>query len=369
MDNPNERGLHTSASAAEADSLCAGRHLFQREMPDVKSEDAEAGTNVHDALGKGSPDGLDLEGQELYDRCQGIEKEVVARYFGLDAPPPPEREKRLWIAWTQTTGGLQHSGQPDALYRCKARALIIDYKTGRNETPASPSNMQLRDLAVLGWANKPLLNEIAVAIIQPWVTSKPEICVYKADDIKKASQLLLARVQASNDKSAPRVAGELQCKYCRARSKCPEYQKFATAIVPMGDRSIVDIPVDDWTPQQCAVFLGSLGRAEKWLEECKSKMKALIKANPSAVPGWTLKPGVVRESITDAQTVFNRFSELGGSLEQFMGCITIGKAKVKEQVAGVTKTKGKALEAVMDGLTAGCVEAKESEPSLKKVGA
>jgi hypothetical protein len=229
--------------------------------------------------------------------------------------------------------------------------------------------MQLRDLAVLGWANKPLLNEIGVAIIQPWVTGKPEICSYKADDIKKSAQLLLERVQASNDKSAPRVAGELQCKYCRAKSKCPEYQKFASSIVPVGDRSIVDIPVDDWTPQQRAVFLEGLGRAEKWLADCKAKMKELIKGDPNAVPGWALKPGVVRESITDPQEVFNRFSELGGSLEQFMGNITVSKGNLKEQVAAVTKSKGKALEAIMDKLTAGCVEAKESEPQLKKVGA
>ena len=367
--NPQERGIHTSASAAQADSLCPGRHLFQRGMPDAKSEDAEAGTRVHSALCKGNPEGLDLEGHELYDRCQAIEQALLVQFFGpeiANLKAFPDREKRLWISWAQA-GGLQHSGQPDALFRYKSKALIIDYKTGRAEAPASPTNMQLRDLAVLGWVNKPLLNEIGVAIIQPWVSGKPEICSYKIDDIKKSVQLLLARVQASNDTSAPRVAGELQCKYCRAKSKCPEYQKFAAAIVPVGDRSLVDIPVDDWTPQQCSIFLNGLGRAEKWLLDCKGRMKELIALKPDAVPGWTLKPGVRRESITDAQQVFTRFSELGGSLEQFMDCITVGKTKLKEQLAVTTKSKGKALEANLSKLTEGCVEVKETEPQLKKV--
>jgi hypothetical protein len=340
-------------------------------MPDIKTEAAQIGDRVHAALCKGSSEGLNIDEHELYERCQKIEQELLTRYFGPEIASMkafPNREKRIWIEWAQHDG-LRHSGQPDAVYRYKRQALVIDYKTGRDEVPVSPKNMQMRDLAVLNWVNMPLLSETAVAIIQPWVTATPELCVYKLDDIKTSITHLLARVQASNDPSAPRVAGELQCKYCRAKSKCAEYQKFAGAMVPVGDKSIVDIPVANWTPAQCGIFLNNLSRAKKWLAECEEAMKELAKAKADAIPGWALQPGARRETITDAQKVFNRFSELGGSLEQFMDCITVGKTKLKTELAAVTKEKGKALEKSLGALTLDCVTVKESEPSLKKVEA
>ena len=363
------RGKWTSASAAEADALCQGRHRAQLGIPDKTSEAAETGNRVHAALCKGSSQGLDIDETELFDRCQKIEQDCLLRYFGpeiANLKAFPDREKRLWISWVQA-GGIQHSGQPDAVFRYKTKLLVVDYKTGRDEVAVSPKNMQMRDLAVLNWVNKPLLTEIGVVVIQPWITSTPEICSYNKEDIKIAVQQMFLRVQASNNPSAPRVAGELQCKYCRAKSGCPEYAKFATSVVPIADRSIVDIPVDNWTPEQCTVFLNNYPRAFKWLEEAKDAMKELIKLKPDAVPGWTLKAGARVETITDAQKVFNRFSELGGSLETFMKCIKVGKTDLKEAVALTTKKKGKGLEAEMDKLLIECVEVSEKAPSLKKV--
>jgi hypothetical protein len=346
--------------------------LAQRDMPDIKTEQAETGNRVHAALSAENQavarEALNLEDGELYDRCVAIENRVLQQYFGGETEAmtaKPVREKRYWINWLKHK--LEHSGQPDVVYRKGAKALIIDYKTGRDEVTESPRNMQMRDLAVAVWINSPLLQEIAVAIVQPWVTGEPELCVYKEPDIKRAIDEMLVRVSASNNPSSARVAGELQCKYCRAKSRCAEYQKWASAIVPVGDRSIVDIPTADWTPDQCAIFLNGLGRAEKWLADCKTSMKELLKLKADSIPGWALKPGVRRETITNAQEVFGRFSKLGGSLEQFMGCIAVGKTKLKEQLAAVTKEKGKSLEKSLNALTLDCVEVKESEPMLKKV--
>jgi len=367
----NSRGRWTSASSAQADALCNGRHLAQRDMPDIKTEQAETGNRVHAALAKDNqaePHGLSLEDGELFDRCVAIENKILQQYFGTNGDAmtaKPVREKRYWVNWLKNK--LEHSGQPDVVYRRGAKVLIIDYKTGRDEVTESPRNMQMRDLAVAVWINSPLLQEIAVAIVQPWVTGEPELCVYKEADIRRAIDEMLVRVSASNNPASARVAGELQCKYCRAKSKCSEYQKWATAIVPVGDKGIVDVPVSDWTPDQCAIFLNGLGRAEKWLADCKTSMKELLKLKADSVPGWTLKPGMRRETITNAQEVFGRFNKLGGTLEQFMDCITVGKTKLKERVASVTKEKGKALEKSLNALTLDCVEVKESEPMLKKV--
>jgi hypothetical protein len=64
--------------------------------------------------------------------------------------------------------------------------------------------------------------------------------------------------------------------------------------------------------------------------------------------------------------VFASFSETGGTLEQFMECITVGKTKLKEAVGAVTKKKGKSLDAALTEIIGGNVEAKTTEPTLSK---
>jgi hypothetical protein len=366
---PQLRGLWTSASNSAADRACPGRHLAQRALPDDKSEASQAGDRIHAALAKQDPAGLDLEETEMYDRCKRVEEALVIAYFGADVAQMkmfPSREKRQWIEW-MNEGGLRHSGQADAIYRRKDKALVIDYKTGRNETAGSPHNLQLRDLAVLNWVNMPLLTEIGVAIIQPWITEKPDICAYKLPDIKKGITELLARVKASNDSASQRVAGDVQCRFCRAKPNCAEYQAWAGTLVPMVDRTIFEVPVAEWTPEQRASFLNNLGPAEKILAECKEAMKAGLKEDPAFVPGWGLKDGQKRDTIVNAQAVFSSFSETGGTLEQFMECITVGKTKLKEALSAVTKKKGKALDAALTEVIGGNVESKTTEPTLTKL--
>lgn len=124
--------------------------------------------------------------------------------------------------------------------------------------------------------------------------------------------------------------------------------------------------LSEMEPLKRAELVDRILVATKLIEEIKRQAKELIKANPDAIPGYSLGKPRVTETVTNPQEVFNRFSAIGGSLEQFMGCITVGKTKLKEQVAGIAKVKGKALESKMEELTVGCVESKESEPSIVK---
>lgn len=369
MTTTQDRGEFTSASSAQADSLCAGRFQAQKGCPDIKSSDAEYGTTVHAALAKGDPAGLNTEQVDIYDACLEIEGRMLVKYFGQEVEglkPRPVCEKRFWIEWPD---GLKHSGQVDRVHRKGTKALIVEWKTLSGDQPASPKNMQLRDQVCLFDANSQLLSEIAVCVVQPLATWQPELCVYTRPDIEKARDLMYARVKASNAPGAARTPGEAQCKWCRAKSKCPEYTKFATAIIPQEDESakwIRSVPVSEWSPEQRVLFLNHVGRAQQWLDDCVEAMKKLLAEDPAAIPGFELKPGNKRETITNPQEVFNRFSAKGGSLEQFMGCISVAKSKLKEQLAAATKTKGKALDSQLKEITAGLVEINENKPSLKR---
>jgi uncharacterized protein DUF2800 len=361
-----QRGTHTSASNAAADARCQGRHLMQRGLPDIKSEAAEHGTTVHDALAKQSPEGLTIEQEEIYDACNALEAKLVAQFFpdAAGAKSVPIREKRYWIGWAD---GLRHSAQIDSVHRKGTRALIVEYKTLAGAVGVTPQNMQLRDQACVYDHNCPLLTEIGVAVVQPLFTHSPEITVYTKADITRSLAELYQRVNLSNKPNAPRTPGEIQCKWCRAAKAgtCPEYNRWAAVTVTQ-DQNLIEVPVSQWTPAMRATFLDRFENAQKWLDMNYAYLKLELKNNPDAIPGYELKPGAVKSTIINPQAVFTAFSEAGGTLEQFMECISVGKGDLKAAVKSVTKAKGKKLDAALEGIIGQNIQTKQNEPSIVK---
>jgi hypothetical protein len=315
---------------------------------------------------------LSLEQREMFDACREIEGKLRDQYFGAGAgdnknPMRVFRERRFWLKLTSRDGkGLfEHSGQADVVFKHGTRLLVLDYKTLAGDKTDSPKNGQLRDLAVLAAGEIVGTQEVAVAIVQPLFTHSPEVCLYGPDDLKRAALELYGRIVRSNDPQSPRVAGAIQCAYCLAKLNCREYQAWAGAMVN-APLSILEVPVAQWTGEQCAIFLATEGVARKWLDVCRDAVKARVEADPSAVPGWALKPGAVTEKITDPQACFDRFAALGGDIKQFMMTVSVGKGKLKEAIHEVTAAKGQQLDKAVKALTEGITEQKQNAPSLVK---
>lgn len=305
---------------------------------------------------------------DIYESCRSIEQKVVMQFFGVDAPTAeaskPFREQRYWIHWKDE---LKHSGQIDCAHKVKTRAIIVEYKTLAGDVPGSPENIQLRDQVCLFDYNTPLLSEICAVVIQPLVTHSPRITVYKREHIAQAMKEMHDRVAASNNPNSPRVPGEMQCKYCRAATAgvCKEYNAWASPMVAK-DVALVTTPVKDWSPSQRAGFCSMRAVAQKWLDNTTDAMKELLKADPDAIPGWMLEEGDERKTIINAQSVFERFSEMGGTLVQFMDCISIGKGDLKKAIAAHTKAKGKTLEKELEAVIGADFTTKVCEPSLSR---
>ena len=315
---------------------------------------------------------MTLDQREIFDSCRKIEGKLRDDYFGAGAgdnknPMRVFRERRFWLKLTSRDGkGLyEHSGQADVVFKHGTRLLICDYKCLPANKTDSPKNGQLRDLAVLAAGEIVGTQEVAVAIVQPLFTHSPEVCLYGPEDLKRAALELYGRVVKSNDPKSPRVAGAIQCAYCLAKLNCREYQAWAGAMVA-SPLSILEVPVAQWTGEQCAVFLDNEAVARKWLDGCWDAVKARVEADPAAVPGWALKPGAVTEKINDPQACFDRFAALGGDIKQFMGTVSVGKGKLKEAIHEVTGAKGAALDKAVKALTEGITEQKQNAPSLVK---
>lgn len=368
MDQSNERGKWTSASNAGPDGLCAGRHLAQASFPDKRTKDAAFGDAIHQALAAQKPDGLETGQADIYEACNNITTKLCAQYFGKDAEKITVfRHRRLWVHWQKPDGTLDmsHSGEPDFAAVYGTKALIIDYKTLAGEVPASPRNMQLRDLSVLLKGQNIITAEVGAAIVQPFVTYEPELCVYNLDDLNRAAMEMTERVRASNNPSSQRTAGEEQCKFCRAKLACGTYQKWHGSSVPQLS-SLISVPVTSWSPEQRAEYCDRRTIAYKWLSDCDDAIKEGLTKDPAFVPGFWMEPGDFREPVVKPQELFERFATLGGELPAYLKCVSIIKEKFKEEVSKVTKEKGAKLKATLTNLYRDLTARTQNASSLAK---
>jgi hypothetical protein len=360
----------TSASNAQADALCPARHLSQKVAKvngalnggvEESSPDAQTGTRIHEALAKGDPAGLSVNETDTFDACRQIEAKLVNGYFGADVPEPL-RHHRFWLALS----GWKHSGECDVAWIGGRKAMILDYKVLAGDVAESPRNEQLRDLSVLLWCENRNIEEIAVAIVQPLVTHRPVPCVYDLDSLEHAMHDLSIRVAASNAVDSEPMAGEVQCKFCTAKSRCLAYQHYFGATVP-GMASLLDVPVAEWSPQQRAIFCKKFDAAQKWLDNTWAEMERLAMADQFAIPGYRMFDRTWRENITNPQKAFERFAALGGNIDGFMRAVIVKKGELKTEINKVTGAKGMALDKALDAICDGIVDRKQTKPSLKAI--
>jgi hypothetical protein len=366
MSDQSNRGIWTSASNAQADSLCPGRHQAQKGINDTDSESAEFGTQIHAALANGNSAGLSAAQESIYESVLEIEKKILSKYYGpevLTLQPAPICERRFWAIWPD---GFKHSGQVDRAHRKGVKALILDVKSLAGEVAESPRNMQLRDLACLFDIGTTALLEVAVAIIQPLVTHSPELCVYNRSDLNKARLEMYLRVSASNKPDAPRVPGAVQCKFCRAKAVCSEYSAYASALVP-APKDLVSVPVSQWTPEMRQSFCDNFDMAQKWLDGCWAALEAGAMGDPDFVPGYAMKDGQSRSKIVNLQAVFDRASGVGVPLVEFLAQSTVSKESLTEMVRKATSLKGKKLTDEVSRVIGTDFVKSECRQSLKKL--
>lgn len=379
--NLQDRGNWTSASSAGADRLCPGRHQAQAGLPDVKSDDADFGTQIHDALAKNDPVKLSPEQLRIFEMCSDLTTKHVQEVFGLEYEKAKVwREKRFWVNIKAISGDTsqqpkmyQHSAQLDALFILGDKGLIIEYKTLKGDVEEASSNEQLRDQAVIA-AGTFKLKEVVTLIAQPLVTMSPAPCLYNETAIAKAQKEMYVRVRNSNAPKAKRVAGPVQCKFCKARFTCSEYEQWSASLLPE-TAPVIGVPLASWTPQQRTYFLTMRGAAQKWLDDAYDFIKEGLRNDPEFAPGFTLKPGLIRRPINDPQELFNRILASSDSsglkaeevLPLYLQCVDVKKGDVEALVRKLTSLKGKAFKTHMEELFAGITDEKPNDSSVSKV--
>jgi hypothetical protein len=361
----DERNNKPSASSMERYQLCPGSWAAEQGIPDQTSDDATTGNRIHAWLaGETMTVPLTSDEVDLALKCREQEETILNTV--LPYRDEIVREHRYWMG--QDVTGQEWSGKPDvvAIDSLSGDGVVIDYKTGRGEVTSAEGNLQLRALAVLVGIHHGL-TKVTVAIVQP-LAGAPTLCEYSFEDLIVARAEVGRIVDRINSPNAPRIPSPDACKYCKAKPYCVEAREQSVALpvtaIPAG--TTPDAIAATLTSQTLAEFLERAEFAVRVIDACKAEAKRRLE-HGDQVPGWTLKPGSERETITDATTVYNRTAALGVNAEAFMSCVSIAKGKLKDAVKAATSEKGKALDARLESILAGCTETKATAPSLVRL--
>ena len=115
--------------------------------------------------------------------------------------------------------------------------------------------------------------------------------------------------------------------------------------------------------QQGTEVLDQLERIGRLVEEAKSYYKAALSKDPHCVPGWTLRPGAIRRSLSDPAKVWDRLSDVLSS-DQFMAAVTLKVGVLREIWSRAANVPSSQARAAFDKFLADLVVTLPTAPSL-----
>lgn len=365
-----------SASNAHSDSLCSGRHRLHSQFPSESTEFSEYGEQVHLAM-RGCKKALSLEQAKWVLESQVIESKILSSWCDTKAlhelPFHIHREKRLWA---YVNGQETNSGQADVFWVLGERALLADYKSLFGDVPDATENLQIRDLVALIALNFGV-KEVTAYINQPRIMRNPKLVVYDKDAIDIAIEEMRERVRNSMASDAPRIPGEVQCKYCKGKLVCEEFKRSALTpldLVPINAgtlkpkelKPILEQRVATLEPDTLVQLRDALELTAMLDAAVEAEIRKRLLADFSSVPGMEFKPGNKTRTITDAQQAFDKLSE-HLTPEEFNSCCSVAIGKLEElyrKKLGLTEKQTKeAIEhALFNVITFG-----QNQSSLRRV--
>ena len=345
----DERRGRPSASAGYRIQKCPPSHDASKAFKSESTPQSLAGTDQHTYM---AGEEIKLP-PDLLAQCKEAELQKVAAIDFMfpnweNDPPTIILEERMWMR------GDRFSGVPDLIAIRDGKGLVVDYKFGRVKVEDAQENVQLKWLAVLVDEHYKV-DEITVVIIQP-LCGNFTMGSYDKAALKRARrsvQHTLRKVESGRGRFSP---GEKQCKYCSAREACPALAKKMQAL-SNGTK------VEALSPVQMAAALDVLVPVESACRAIKKRAASMLKEDADAIPGYTLKRGFSRRSITDAAEAYRAMkaeglADQGAFLEACS--VSVGKLqKLVEQngVMGPTDAK-KTINELLNGNLA----VKEGEP-------
>lgn len=267
--------------------------------------------------------------RDLLEIASSLDEAIFARaaeqfHLPHDAAFDEGRETELWIH-----NGIRSvlSGHCDRWrYYPQCRLLIIvDKKFGYKVVTAAASNKQLRAYAVAG-AEKWTADNVIVAITQPRLSYDERLTLghYTADDIKAARADIFSILEKIKAPDAPLVAGEEQCRYCKAKLLCPAYKDKFTGIqklVPSREPAVVERSLAECSDDQLDYVLQAIQFADFVKEQARDEARKRVAAG--TLTTWKVGKETEMREVSDA--------------EQALALLTVGGTFTRSEVLSAAK--------------------------------
>ena len=311
----------------------------------------QLGTDVHAVLaGTKEFDELTENGQEIATRCLSDFSTLIAQ-LDLGEHTAEVLEQRFWY-------NDAYSGAIDRIdFFSDEVAVVTDYKTGRTAQGRASENQQLKAYAVLVKHHYPQLKTIYVAIIQP-LAGGTTIAEYNEQELESATTEILSILSASLDPNAPRTPSPDACKWCRAKSICPEVQATHKEL-----EVISGAVVNRLTNEELVAFDNKAEVVEAFIDEIRKEIKSRLMAGQQ-IAGRKLGKGRITRSVSsDSASVVSALSGILSS-DAVMACAKISVTSLEKAVAKAKGITGKDAKAKLDSALGWLIETKEGEPAV-----
>jgi len=336
---PSDQHARYSPSSFAYREICAG--FINR---DESGPAAEEGTRIHKAVETGKLDGLTDEQRQCAEMCLQFVRCEEAAFR-------PERvltEHKVSICEKLTFGTA------DRIAIAGNRALLFDYKFGRNSVPDAEENPQLQAYAVGVFEEFPVIEEVKVFILIP---RRDEVssAIYSRNDLNRLRlrvQTIIARCEAAK----PELRPTEHCLYCAAQGTCAALHKHALTIAA-GYEDELKLPdefhpsrITDPTTMSRALTVARV--MEKWCESVKHHALQM-RLGGQEIPGHELRTRAGIRRISDPLAAWAAVRERL-SPDQFVACCDVSLPKLENTFAEAaprgskTKAKQELCEALTD---------------------
>ena len=277
------------ASNAHRWLMCPGSVAAEDGLPDTTSPAAAEGTVAHElaelALRTGATALNSFADHEMAEYVREY-FEYVMLHQGDNTLMIEERvDYSDWVP-----GGF---GTADAIIIGDDKLHIVDLKYGMGVRVDAENNPQGMLYALGVWAQYGWMTdakEITISIVQPRLYSVSEWSI-GVDDLLRWAEWAKQRAEATADPDAPRVPGESQCKFCKAKASCAALRDYTEAALMVSFSNLDDIPpANTLTDDQMSAALEARPLIEAWLSAIADHAKTRL-ADGETFDGWKLVEG------------------------------------------------------------------------------
>lgn len=319
-----------SPSTLERREACPASYKLEEGLPSFDTENAKEGTLKHAAIaelitayvdGKPLPDIDDVDVKSAFDKFLEILREIPDNDLQIFT------ERKLSYKFC----GLEvYNGTADVVIVTPEKVIVIDWKFGHREVTEAANNPQGAAYALA--AMQEFDRKVAdVHFYNPVIHQHSN---YTFEGMEGIRDYVMGVIAECKRDSAPAVAGEKQCRYCKAAyyGTCPAYAEFAAKVMVISQK-LDALPTLSEVPDSFLCDLaGKFKVVAKFADRVTEEIKARC-AEKGACGKYILKTTSGGKEIPDINAAFNALSKVFKAEEFLTYCKVAEPALRKAYVA------------------------------------